>query len=285
MISAAHGVNEKLVEKLLKLQSEKVDVLKVFLKGREASEKRFDQKKEAGSFCEICPGVGPAVEAREKEGKEFTFGWESGSKSDRPHWPPNAESGITIGAGYDMGGRDKKKVYDDLIASGVGPELAELLSTGSGKKGSKAETYLGSVVNYQGKRVRYDELQITREQERALFDRTYPDYAMDAERLATKADVVKKYGKADWKGLDPGIKSVLVDMRFRGDYSPAARKFKAPGDTKSLQQYVADNNVVGFKKSLQAYHERVAAKADEGIRKGLKNRFRAREELLGGRKW
>jgi hypothetical protein len=37
-------------------------------------------------------------------------------------------------------------------------------------------------------------------------------------------DVVKLYGKADWNNLHPAIKEVLIDLQFRGDYTPETRK-------------------------------------------------------------
>jgi hypothetical protein len=60
----------------------------------------------------------------------------------------------------------------------------------------------------------------------------------DTRRLATKADVTRVYGATDWDALNGTIKEVLVDLRFRGDYTPATRRF--------LQTCVAANDLVAF---------------------------------------
>jgi hypothetical protein len=213
-------------------------------------------------------------------GMDFTYGWEKGQKSTSPHWPPNDASGVTIGGGYDMGSRDLNEVYKDLVGSGVEVDLAEIIAQGAGKQGRSANKHLDTTVLYKGNTVRYGDLKITEKQQEELFLRTYPWYAEEARRLATKNDVTQKFGETNWDTLDAGIKDVIIDMRFRGDYSPQAREFKAPGDSKMLQEYIADNDVDGFKRSLTAYHKTVVDKADSNIKNGLRNRFSAREELL-----
>jgi hypothetical protein len=56
----------------------------------------------------------------------------------------------------------------------------------------------------------------------------------DVQDIVNDKDVVELYGKTDWKNLHPAIKEVLIDLRFRGDYTPETRKI--------IQQAVADND-------------------------------------------
>jgi hypothetical protein len=54
---------------------------------------------------------------------------------------------------------------------------------------------------------------------------------------------VDTYGKTDWDTLNPILKEVLVDLKFRGDYTPASRKL--------IQSFVAKNDFESFKSVLQ----------------------------------
>ena len=56
----------------------------------------------------------------------------------------------------------------------------------------------------------------------------------DVRRIVNKKDVVQRYGNTDWNNLHPAIKEVLIDLQFRGDYTPETRKI--------IQQAVVDND-------------------------------------------
>lgn len=62
--------------------------------------------------------------------------------SRRIHWPGNDLSGVTLGRGYDMGGRSKDSVYSDMIASGIDSDKANEISMGAGLKGSAAMNFV-----------------------------------------------------------------------------------------------------------------------------------------------
>ena len=47
-------------------------------------------------------------------------------------------------------------------------------------------------------------------------------------RISSKADVVHKYGRTNWDTLNPLIKDVLVDLRYRGDYTGSTREVVQP---------------------------------------------------------
>lgn len=83
---------------------------------------------------------------------------------------------------------------------------------------------------------------MTHKQQKQLFTKTYNSMADDAKRIATKSDVVKKYGKTNWNGLNDGIKDAVVDLRYRGDYTPATRR--------KIQSAIAANDLKKFTKLM-----------------------------------
>ena len=83
---------------------------------------------------------------------------------------------------------------------------------------------------------------ITPTQQKNLFKISYSEIAADTKRIATKPDVQAKYGKTNWDGLNTKIKDVVVDLRYRGDYTPETRK--------KIQKAIADNDLKEFTKLL-----------------------------------
>jgi hypothetical protein len=83
-----------------------------------------------------------------------------------------------------------------------------------------------------------ENFEISLEGQFALFEIVYKEIAADARRLATKSDVTERYGETNWPKLHKTIRDVLVDLRFRGDYTPSCRRF--------LQVHVARNDVAAF---------------------------------------
>lgn len=79
---------------------------------------------------------------------------------------------------------------------------------------------------------------ITHNQQKKLFYIAYDSIAADAKRLATKPDVQRAYGVTNWSRLDSTIKDVVVDLRYRGDYTPTTRR--------KIQRAIAANNLKLF---------------------------------------
>ncbi|AWM36980.1 hypothetical protein GobsT_51380 [Gemmata obscuriglobus] len=154
--------------------------------------------------------------------------------SRRPH-VPSASSGVTIGRGYDLKERSIAQAEKDLTAAGVPGPTAKSLADGAGKKGDDAKAYV---------KANLAEVEITRAQQKALFAISYDEAAADVKRICEKNDVVETYGKVDWDKLDPKVRDVLVDLRFRGDYTPASRKLVQPlavkNDSVGLAKVMAD---------------------------------------------
>ncbi|MCK8600115.1 pesticin C-terminus-like muramidase [Desulfoferrobacter suflitae] len=149
--------------------------------------------------------------------------------SRRPHVPSNS-SGVTLGRGYDLKSKKQSQILADLTKSGLDPELAEKFAGAAGLKGDAANQYilrqgLGNAI-------------ITPTQQKALFEITYAEHSADVERICNKSSAVRTYGGTDWEQLHPAIKDILVDLRYRGDYTPFTRK--------RVQPLVVANDVVGL---------------------------------------
>ncbi|MDP6687946.1 MAG: hypothetical protein QF384_00460 [Alphaproteobacteria bacterium] len=130
--------------------------------------------------------------------------------------------------------RSKSEIRDDLIEAGVEPAEAALISQAAGMAGAQAEEFI------EENNLEASEISI--EQQVELFNIEYARKEADTRRLATKADVTQVYGATDWDLLDATIKEVLVDLRFRGDYTPATRRF--------IQKCVADNDLEAFAREI-----------------------------------
>lgn len=161
-------------------------------------------------------------------------GSEQGPFHSRTLHVPSLTSGLTIGRGYDMKMKNSFKIQQNLIISGVKIADAKLLAKAAGLYGGSAKSF---IVSNQ-----LEEYEITQQQQVNLFNISYLEEEAEAKRLCSKADVVTKYGRCDWDKLDYAIKEILVDLKFRGDYTGSTRKF--------IQQYVVSNDTMGFLKVL-----------------------------------
>src|SRR5437762_3075975 len=103
----------------------------------------------------------------------FTFEAEG---SLDPHSPwyigklshPSAQSGVTVGAGYDMGGRTPMQVRNELVTAGCNSVLAEKLSRGAGLRGHPADQFVKANKSI----LAINEVQVLRN----LFAQIYPTY-------------------------------------------------------------------------------------------------------------
>jgi LysM repeat protein len=147
------------------------------------------------------------VEGMEKPGSRY--------HSRCPH-VPGPWSGVTIGRGFDMSQRTRESIFDDLRAAGMPAGDARKLSRCAGYIGDAAERYL--------KDNDLKALSITPEAQNRLFLSTYEELAGDVIRICEKHDWVAKYGATDWQQLDPTVRDIAIDLRYRGDYTPATRR-------------------------------------------------------------
>lgn len=156
---------------------------------------------------------------------QLTFDAE-GMEKPGSHWHsrvphvPGRWSGVTIGRGYDMSQRSKEGITTDLRQAGVAAATANKLAGCAGFKGQRAKDYVAA----EGLGL----LSITPSQQHHLFLDTYEELAGDVLRICSKADVVAKYGATDWDALDPILRDIVVDLRYRGDYTAATRSHVQP---------------------------------------------------------
>jgi GH24 family phage-related lysozyme (muramidase) len=107
------------------------------------------------------------------EGRRFIMREEGlGPATLVPHWP-GGNSGVTLGYGYDLGGRTRAEVLADLRASGLDAAEAEILAGAAGRTGADARQW----VDRHG-----GGLRLTPEQREALFSRTVPPYEAAVRR-------------------------------------------------------------------------------------------------------
>jgi len=161
-------------------------------------------------------------------------GSEKGPFHSRKLHVPSPTSGLTIGRGYDMKMKSSTKISQDLLAAGIKISDAKLLAKSAGLFGGAAKSFI--IKN------KLELFEISQQQQVKLFDISYKEEEMEAKRLCTKTDVVRKYGQCNWNSLDLAMKQVLVDLKFRGDYTGSTRKY--------IQKYVVSNDLKGFLQML-----------------------------------
>lgn len=157
-------------------------------------------------------------------------GHEGGPYHSRTLHVPSHTSGLTIGRGYDCRTKTEARIKVDLISVGIPPEKAKIIAKSSGLYGDKAKAHI--------KNNNLTSFEITQQQQVKLFHITFQEERSEARRLCSKPDVEEEYGKCNWDQLDKTIVDILVDLKFRGDYTPNARR--------KIQEYVAENDVEGL---------------------------------------
>lgn len=179
---------------------------------------------------------------------QLTFDAEGNDNNDSPyfsrhiHWPGGV-SGVTIGRGYDLGQQNDPASDFDSI------ELSQLLNhwlvESKGLSGSDAENRYKSANNSIG------DYEITRKQQYDLFVITYNRLEDDVKRICQKSNTIRVYHpnpnttpEQAWKDIPEKIKEVLVDLRYRGDYTPHARsliqRYAYSGDLSSFGQVLSN---------------------------------------------
>ncbi len=123
------------------------------------------------------------------------------------HWPQRGESGVTIGRGYDIGGRTENIVITDLRRAGVPDEQSQMIAKGAKMKGKEASDFV--------KQFRYVIGEISHDMQIRLFELIYPDYLSRA-RLNYEKWTSTYSKKVSWDSLDGIIRDVLVDFVYQG---------------------------------------------------------------------
>jgi hypothetical protein len=155
----------------------------------------------------------------------FTFAAEGHADPLSPYFigklsHPSMESGVTIGAGYDMKHRSSNEVSSALTTAGVSQDLATKLSKGAGLTGVDASKFV--TANRPLLVIGDTQLLLN------LFSQTYPGYVARAKACfeyhkATFKNSIKIYDKRfenavffDWDYLYPAIRVMVVDFVYQG---------------------------------------------------------------------
>ena len=175
--------------------------------------------------------------------------------SRKPHVPSNS-SGVTLGRGYDMKMKTRAKIIGDLTNAGIDGTLAERFAGAVGLQGRSAKQYLHD----QG----LDAIEITPAQQKPLFLTTYEEHAADVKRICATNTVVGTYGRTAWDQLHPAIQDVVVDLRYRGDYTPNTRQRVQPlmvaSDLSGMARVIGDKAY--WQNSIGVPRDRFERRAD-----------------------
>jgi hypothetical protein len=133
---------------------------------------------------------------------------------------PSDQSGVTIGAGYDMGGRSEAEVKADLLGAGAGLEIASKMAKGAGLTGAKAEAF----VQANRSSLIISDVGVLKR----LFANIYPGYVTRAKQsfdyhAMTFKTAMPAYGAKyknavffDWQYLYPAIRVIAIDFVYQG---------------------------------------------------------------------
>ncbi len=150
------------------------------------------------------------------EGQEARGRWFSRAM----HWPGGA-SGVTIGRGYDLGGRTRLQAIAELQYAGMNTEDASFFGAAAGLRGEAAARFVhqrmigAPIISLPAQRRLFEEI-------------TTAETIADIRRIMAKPDVQAKYGVVSWDVLSDYARNVVFDLRYRGDYTPLAREVIQP---------------------------------------------------------
>ncbi len=162
-------------------------------------------------------------------------GKEGGFYHSRALHTPGPWSGVTLGRGYDMRDKSAGKIIRELTQVGVSARNAQKVSKGHGLRGERARQFVidKDLLDFS----------VTPLQQKKLFLISYEDMVSDVKRISRGTKNVGDYGAVDWGKLNGGIKDIVFDLRYRGDYTIAARVI--------IQKNVACNDLKAFKKAMK----------------------------------
>lgn len=166
------------------------------------------------------------AEGMEQRGRYF---------SRNPHVPTDS-SGVTLGRGYDMRDKTPAGINADLTACGLDPAAASQFAKAAGLSGAAGKSFIvqQNLSNFE----------ITPGQQKLLFALTYQQMVGDVLRICQKPDLVARYGATDWAALPAKVRDLVVDLRYRGDYTPSSRERIQPllvaNNSAAIAQLMAD---------------------------------------------
>ncbi|MBI3273064.1 MAG: hypothetical protein HYZ53_29005 [Planctomycetes bacterium] len=183
-------------------------------------------------------GLGPDFQVERGQLSFDAEGTEGGPyHSRRAHLPPG-NSGVTIGRGFDLGQHTNRQIRAALLAAGLSESDVRKFAEAAGKRGSAARAWLRENAG----RLR----ELTPAQQKKLFELTYAEMEADVARLSDNAAFDAKLAQPDPNETDAAMLDLLVDMRYRGDYTGRTRRrletAVAEGDLVGVCEIVTDRN-------------------------------------------
>ena len=159
-------------------------------------------------------------------------GTEGGRYHSRVLHVPGTTSGLTIGRGYDMGSKSAGQIATDLIRAGVEVEKARTIAGAANLRGAAAKKFIDDH--------HLETFEITPQAQKTLFESSYEAEAASAKAVCERAST--RYGTCNWEALHPAIKELVVDLKYRGDYTPRSREL--------IQQHIVANDLAGLSRVL-----------------------------------
>jgi len=161
-------------------------------------------------------------------------GNEGGPYHSRILHVPSETSGLTLGRGYDMKLKTGTKISADLTKVGVDARTAMLISKAGGKFGNSARQFVidNDLLDFL----------ITPLVQKELFMTSYKEEENATKQFCLRKNFKEEYGSCDWDKLDDNIRQILVDLKFRGDYTVKSAQY--------IQMHVVNNDLDSFRKAV-----------------------------------
>ena len=145
------------------------------------------------------------------------------------HWPDTDTSGVTLGKGYDIGGRSAEAVIADLIDAGMSDSQARKIAAGAGLTGQEAKAFvienkddigeIDVVVQHTLLGMKLEEY-TERARETATSTEASDNNRNAAGQEREKGDTAGTYVMSDveWDSLHPAMVEFLTDLIYQGGY-------------------------------------------------------------------
>ena len=130
-----------------------------------------------------------------------------------------------------MGSKTAAQITTDLVTAGVSLETAKTLSGAATLRGTNASKF---ITDNQLEKFEISELA-----QQKLFEITYASEEATARRVCEND---KSAGTVNWDKLHPAIQEMIVDLKYRGDYSPKTRPY--------IQPFIVANDLAEFAKAI-----------------------------------
>ncbi len=155
---------------------------------------------------------------------------------DKPkyiYWPVTTSSGVTLGIGYDIGGRSKASVITQLTAAGMSADQATKIAEGAGLKGDAANQFvidnqksIGTIADAVAEALFTDTMAAKRKEAKALATSKTPSTDSEGNYVNARGremqDQVEEgsyvMSGEQWDRLHPAMVELITDMKFHGGF-------------------------------------------------------------------